>query len=348
MRPLSLRLLQAINAVASWLPTDHPRLSKSDAGVALSPFLEALRHLRQLTTAKGSDKPSAQSVRRKFRSDLLKMRVGFPVREARDMNIPGAAGALKARLYRPSDDALPLLLVYFHGGGFVVGDLDTHDDACRLLCQESGMPVLAVDYRLAPEHPFPAAVEDAEAAVRWALDHAAGLGAQAVAVGGDSAGGNLAAVTAQTLAGEGVRLLAQLLIYPGTDRTTTRLSHALFGEGFFLSQGERELFYHHYLDGQPALEADPRVSPLLKVDPGVLAPALVVTAGFDMLRDEGEAYAAHLAATGTAVTQLRFDRLGHAFINLAGVHTESRLAATQIARHWRQLCHQSSFKGESP
>ncbi|MCC2639404.1 MAG: lipase [Moraxellaceae bacterium] len=341
------RFLQAMDAVASRLPAGLALLPKNDADEPLSPFLEGLRHLRRLTAPRNAAALSPQALRERFRADLLALRVAFPVRDVRHVSIPGAGGELRARHYRPATTTvLPVLLVYFHGGGFVFGDLDTHDDACRLLCQESGMPVLSVDYRLAPEHPFPAAVQDAEAAVRWALENREALGVEAIAVGGDSAGGNLAAVTAQSLAGTGSPLLAQLLVYPGTDRSTPRASHRLFSDGYFLSRDDREFFYHHYLGGQQQLAADPRVSPLLNPAPGTLAPALMVTAGFDMLRDEGEAYAEHLRETGTRVAQMRFERLGHGFINLASVHGDSRLGLKQIAEQWRSICQQQLNRGE--
>jgi acetyl esterase len=343
-----LRVLQAMDRIATWLPERLP-LPKNDTGAALSPFLQGLRHLRRLTSA---GQISAHAMRRRFRQDMLALRIGFPVRRTEDLTIPGRAGPLAARCYWPmANSALPVLLVYFHGGGFVMGDLDTHDDACRLLCEESGMPVLAVDYRLAPEHPFPAALEDADAAVRWAFANTTRFGVDAIAIGGDSAGANLAAVTAQTLAAEGTSgrgtvLHAQLLIYPSTDRSTPRPSHRLFGEGFFLNHIDRELFYRCYLGTRPQLATDPRVSPLLNPAPGRLPPALVVTAGFDMLRDEGNAYAEHLAQHGTRVEHLRFDRLGHGFINLAGVHRDSRVATVHLARHWQALCRQPLSQGE--
>ncbi|MGH8494275.1 MAG: alpha/beta hydrolase [Moraxellaceae bacterium] len=341
------RVLQAMDAVASRLPEHLALFPKNDVNEPLSPFLEGLRHLRRLTAPRNAAALSPQALRARFRADLLALRSGFPVNDVRNLAIPGADGILRARHYVPATaTALPVLLVYFHGGGFIFGDLDTHDDACRLLCQESGMPVLSVDYRLAPEHPFPAAVQDAEAVVRWALKNLAQFGVEALAVGGDSAGGNLAAVTAQTCAATGAPLLAQLLLYPGTDRVTPRASHHLFSHGFFLSRDDREFFYHHYLNGQQQLASNPQVSPLLNPAPGSLAPALVVTAGFDMLRDEGEAYADHLQRTGTRTERMRFERLGHGFINLASVHTDSRRAVQQITAQWRSLCQQHLIHGE--
>ena len=342
-----LRFLQAVDSVSRWLPRQHLPLPRNEAGVALSPFLQGLLQLRRLATALQGGFTSAQEMRQRFRQEMLALQVGFPVQQVEEISIPGPAGPLQARLYRPaSTEALPVLLLYFHGGGFIMGDLDTHDDACRLLCQHSGMSLLAVDYRLAPEYPFPAAVEDAQAAAQWALENAARLGLQAVAVGGDSAGGNLAAVIAQTLSANSNKLLAQLLIYPGTDRSTARPSHARFGEGFFLTREDRELFYQSYLSDALTQATDPRVSPLLGQCPPDTAPALIVTAGFDMLRDEGTAYAAFLRQAGIPTEQLHFDALGHGFINLAGIHQESRQALADIASHWRLLCQHHLNRGE--
>jgi acetyl esterase len=339
------RVARGLDTLSTLLPARWQGMPVNDNGVPLAPQLHWLLRLRELTTPLAPN-PHPLEVRRGFRRDLLALRVRYPVHAVEELRVPGGAGELAARLYRPQPEgALPALLVFFHGGGFVLGDLDTHDDVCRLLCRDSGMAVLAVDYRLAPEHPFPAPVEDALAAVRWAQAHAArfGVAPAAVAVGGDSAGGNLAAVVAQLLAaagesGGGTALLGQLLVYPATDRVTVRASQQRFGRGFFLSHEDREWFYHHYLAGNPALGADVRVSPLLHPAPGRLAPALLVSAGFDMLRDEGEAYAAHLEAHGTEVELLRMEPLGHGFLSLTTVHRESEQAARHIAQAWRALC----------
>lgn len=304
----------------------------------LSPFLQVLRRLRGLGPRGGT----ALATRQRFRADMASFRVGFDIGSSQDLSIPTEHGSLAARLYRPKAPAIgaPLTL-FFHGGGFIMGDLDTHDDACRLLCEGSGMPLLAVAYRLAPEAPFPAAVDDALASAHWVLKQLDALGATGLAVGGDSAGANLAAVTAARLAQEGLHLTAQLLIYPGTDLTQERPSHAQFGKGYFLDRTERETFYAAYLRDVQARATDVRVSPLLGSVPQGIAPALVVTAGYDMLKDEGAAYARHLQPANTTVQQLHFPRLGHAFINLASVHLESRAAVAQVARAWRALAFKS-------
>ncbi len=226
------------------------------------------------------------------------------------------------------------LLVFLHGGGWTIGDLDTHDEPCRILCRHGGMHVLAVAYRLAPEHPFPAAVEDARAALDWALEHAQQLGADParVAVGGDSAGGNLATVAARliTPAREQGPVL-QILIYPAVDFTERRRSIELFGDGFFLTTGDRDWCQSNYLGGPAADLADPRASPLRAESLAGLPPAIVATAAFDPLRDEGEAYADALTAAGTPTVLRRFPGLIHGFINMTAVHRAAHDATLEIA-----------------
>ncbi len=272
-----------------------------------------------------------------LRRDALAIQ-GTPTRVAsvRPVRVDGAAGTLDARLYTPERVARPPLLVYFHGGGFVEGDLDTHDEPCRLLCRQAGQSVLSVAYRLAPEHPFPAAVEDACAAFRWAQRHADRLGADAarVAVGGDSAGATLAAVVAQS-ARDDAPPVAQLLFYPATDVPTDRPSRHLF-DGYLLPDDTRQAFFDVYTRGTDADDADPRLSPLRGRLDG-LAPAFVVTAGFDVLRDEGEAYARALEDAGTPTALYRQASLPHGFLHLTGVSPAARSAAVAVARRWRRF-----------
>jgi len=248
---------------------------------------------------------------------------------------------LRARHYAPLEPGGPHpLLVYYHGGGFLFGDLDTHDRFCRLLCRHAGAHVLAIDYRLAPEHRFPAAVEDAREALAWAYANAQRLGADParVGVGGDSAGGNLSAVVSQLAAHDGGPApVVQLLIYPATDMTRRRRSRELFAEGFLLTDSEMDWFEANYLGAERAQQDDPRASPLLAEDLSGLAPALVVTAAFDPLRDEGEEYAAALRAAGTPATLRRFAGFIHAFINTAGVSRASRDAVIEIAGATRAM-----------
>jgi acetyl esterase len=224
------------------------------------------------------------------------------------------------------------LLVFFHGGGWVYGDLDSHDAACRFLAERSGVRVVAVDYRLAPEHPFPAAYDDAVAAYRWVTEHAADLGGDPtrLAVGGDSAGGNLAALVAIEAAQARLPLAFQLLVYPGTDLSRHTESRRLFGEGFYLTGRFMDESIERYVP-ERAQRSDPRVSPLLAELPRGLAPAYVATAGFDPLRDEGEAYARHLADAGVEVELRRFADQIHGFFNIVGAGRTSRAACGEIA-----------------
>jgi acetyl esterase len=243
-------------------------------------------------------------------------------------------GDRPGRLYTPTGSpADPTgLLVFFHGGGFMYGDLDSHDAPCRFLAERAGVRVLAIDYRLAPEHPFPAAYDDAVAAYRWAVENAATLGVDPnrIAVGGDSAGGNLAAGVALDAAREGLPLAFQLLVYPATDATRQTRSFELFGSGFYLTRGFMDLANETYLPNE-ADRKDPRASPLHDEVPGGLAPAYIATAGFDPLRDEGEAYARKLCDAGVRVEMHRFPDQIHGFFNVLGPGRRSRAAMAEIA-----------------
>ena len=227
--------------------------------------------------------------------------------------------AIPLRVYRPAGVAdsrrLPVL-VYFHGGGWVIGDLETHDVLCRQLTAEAGVSVIAVDYRVAPEHKFPAAVDDAWAATRWIAAHAAELSVDAdrLAVGGDSAGGNLAAVVA-LLARDagGPRIALQILLYPVTDLASESQSYADLADGYMLTRDSMSWFRAHYLTKENDA-ADWRVSPLRARSLAGLPPALVVTAGYDPLRDEGEAYARRLREAGVSVDAVSFGGMIHGFV----------------------------------
>ena len=252
-----------------------------------------------------------------------------PIGAVRDLPV----GDRRGRLFVPTGATTPgPLLVFFHGGGWVYGDLDSHDPTCRFLAERSGVRVLAVDYRLAPEQPFPAAADDAVAAYRWVSEHAEGLGADPtrLGVGGDSAGGNLAAVTAIEAAREGLPLAFQLLVYPGTDASIHRPSRALFGHDLFLTDEFIDEVLDRYVP-DPATRADPRVSPLLAQIPANLAPAYVATAGFDPLRDEGEAYARTLSDAGVEVELRRFSDQIHGFLSVVGSECSARAASAEIA-----------------
>jgi acetyl esterase len=272
------------------------------------------------------------------RSAALMSGPPVPVHAVRHLSVAGADGPLLARHYVPMRHSLgpEPLLVWFHGGGFVVGDLDTADQPARMLCRYGDVHVLSVAYRLAPEHPFPAAVQDGLAAFAWAADHAAELGADPdrVAVGGDSAGGNLAAVVAQQARGpRGPR--AQLLVYPATDMKNRLPSADQFADGYFLSDADTTWYLDHYAGD--ADRTDPRMSPLLHPDLTGVAPALVVTAAFDVLRDHGEQYAAALKDAGTPVVLRRVPRLIHGFLNTTGINRASYEATVGIASAWRTM-----------
>ena len=255
-----------------------------------------------------------------------------PVRRVsvRELSLPGPAGAVAARLYEPLDaEAAGALMLYLHGGGWVCGSLATHDARCRFMARHARVRVLSCAYRLAPEHRFPAAVEDALAALDWTLARAEELGAGRVGVGGDSAGGNLAAV----LAGERrERVAFQLLLYPVTDLSREHPSYEAFADAPFLPAAEMRRFRGLYL-GSDADASDPRCSPLLASDLGGQPPAYVALAGFDPLYDEGATYAARLREAGVEVTVATFEGQLHGFTGIADASPSARTALVD-ACHW--------------
>jgi acetyl esterase len=248
--------------------------------------------------------------------------------------IDGPQASIPVRIYRPHPGGRPnAALVYFHGGGWTIGDLDTHDVLCRQLCLGAGVTVVSVDYRLGPEHRFPAAIDDALAAVRWAREqaHALGIDASRIALGGDSAGGNLAAVVPLLLRDAGEALPAfQLLIYPATDMRCGTPSHRTNGAGYLLTAESIAYYRGHYI-ADAAQWFDWRASPLLADDLRGLPPALVLTAGFDPLRDEGRQYADALSAAGNAAQVVCFERQIHGFITMGRVIDEATTAVDLCA-----------------
>jgi len=248
------------------------------------------------------------------------------VAEVRDYK----AGGVPMRLYRPHTAAAQVLpvLVYFHGGGWTIGDLDTHDVLCRQLAVAGGCAVVSVDYRMGPEHRFPAAVDDCIDATRHVRDHAAELGVDGrrLAVGGDSAGGNLAAVVCLALRDAGERLPAlQLLIYPATDMRAVAPSHTTNAEGYLLTADSIAWYRGQYIADE-AQWADWRASPLLAASHAGLPPALVLTAGYDPLRDEGRQYADALSAAGVPAQLVCFERQIHGFVPMGRVLDEAHTA----------------------
>ena len=307
-------------------------------GRTLDPEIQLILRLQRL------EGPAAESVsitrgRRIIDSSSRLAGGKQPIGAVTDRTIDGPGGPLALRFYTPRGlSGRSPALVFLHGGGWIYGSLETHDATCRFLAEEAQVRVIAVDYRLAPEAPFPAAVDDALAAWTWITDHAPGLGIDPdrIAIGGDSAGGNLAAVVAQQTVLAGTASPAfQLLIYPATDFFSTSRSRQTYAEGFYLSKAFMDLAEENYLVGGED-RADPRLSPLHGEVAGV-APAYVVTAGFDPLVDEGEAYVDKLRAAGVPVEHVREDGMIHGFLNMVGLGRSApkavRRAAAALQRH---------------
>jgi acetyl esterase len=298
-------------------------------GQTLAADVQLQLRLKRLARQQGAEtKPMAQA-RQVIAHDTRLVGGDQPVGSVRDL----VAGGRPARLYVPTGaSASGPLLVFFHGGGFMHGDLGTHDPACRFLAENAGVRVLAVDYRLGPEHRFPAAYDDALAAYSWAVDHAAELGAHPdrLGAGGDSAGGTLAAGVAIESARRGWPCRVQLLVYPATDARRETRSAELFADGFYLTRAYMEQANASYAGSDADLD-DPRYSPARAELPPGLAPALVFTAGFDPLRDEGEAYAQLLTDAGARVELTRFPDQIHGFFNIVGVGRSSREANRRVA-----------------
>ena len=298
-----------------------------------------VRALLEMMDAQGAPPLETQDPveARSSRLDGMKLLGGQPIELGRVENLsaPGPAGDIPLRLYANEYGGLRPALVYFHGGGFVFGNLDTHDAVCRAIAKASDAVVISVDYRLAPEHKFPAAVDDSYAATVWIAANAERLGidARRIAVGGDSAGGNLATVIAMRCRDAGgPKLAAQVLIYPVTDVSTFDTgSHRELGEGYFLTRAAMEWFTGHYLASADQ-KRHPEASPLLAPNLSGLPPALVITAEFDPLRDEGEAYAKRLQQAGVPVTITRYPGMIHGFVSMRGVLSGGRQAIREAAQ----------------
>jgi acetyl esterase len=261
------------------------------------------------------------------------------VARVEDRRIPGPAGDIPVRIYTPKASGPLPLVAYYHGGGWVIGTLDTHDAACRHLAKQAGAIVVSVDYRLAPEHKFPAAAEDCYAATCWISSHAAALGGdpKRLVVAGDSAGGNLAAVVSLMARDRGTPAIAwQLLVYPVTDSSTDTRSYRENADGYLLTKDAMVWFWDHYLR-EPGEGADPYAAPLRASSLAHLPPAMVITAEYDPLRDEGEAYARRLREAGVAVKLKRYDGIIHGFFILTGVFDEAHQAIAEAAEEIRQL-----------
>ena len=261
-----------------------------------------------------------------------------PLAKVEDRTIPGPAGEIPVRVYTPPGETTLPLLVYFHGGGWVLGGLETHDPVCRELAHGAGCVVMAVDYRLAPEHKFPAAAEDCYAAVVWAARNAADIGADPtrIAIGGDSAGGNLTCVVALMARDKGgPKLCFQLPVYPVTDHSFETASYRDNATGYLLETDGMVWFWNHYL-GAEADGAQAYASPLRAKDLRGLPPALVITAEFDPLRDEGEAYARRLQEADVPTTLRRFDGMIHGFFGMGALMDQGKTAIAEASAALRQ------------
>jgi acetyl esterase len=292
--------------------------------VPLDPDIAAfLRSLQQLDAPEPGENAVAQA-RARLRALTVDRRGPTTRLEVARVTSTALAGSVPARVYRPHTATPVPTVVYLHGGGWVAGDLDTHDVHARTLCRDLDAVVVSVDYRLAPEHRFPAAVDDAYTALTWVARHVDAFGGDParLVVGGDSAGATLSAVCAQQAHADGLELAAQLLVYPSTDMAGAYPSRAENGEGYFLTTTELHWFFEQYLGvsgsdpASAASGADPRVAPLRAKDLAGLAPAVAATAEYDPLRDEGDAYAEALRGAGVRVEHRRFDGLVHGFYGM--------------------------------
>jgi acetyl esterase len=361
------RIVRAVCGLPLWLQRALSGAPVRLDGQELAPEIQFLLRLAALvgdrSVAEGRTPAQARAENRRGAAAVAQ-RPPLPMARVESLTIPGPAGEIPGRLYAPpqptdgtivcprgtkiipsagAGDGRPLV-VYFHGGGWCVGGLDTHDGPCRFLATHSGAAVLSVEYRLAPEHPFPAAAEDALAAFRWAAGAAEELGADParIAVAGDSAGGNLAAVVsllARDL--DGPKPALQALIYPVTDVGRAHRSRDLYAEGFLLTRADMDWFERRYLgprqpaggDGHGAVPhaEDPRVAVLRAEDLAGLPPAYVATAGFDPLRDEGEDYAERMRAAGVSVALRRHPGLIHGFANMTAISRTADAAMLELA-----------------
>lgn len=254
--------------------------------------------------------------------------------DTEDAAVPGPTGDVPVRIYRPAGEGLRPTIAWFHGGGWVCGSVDQSDGTCRRLAASAGAVVVSVDYRRAPEAPFPGPLEDSLAATRWCAGHAADLGGDPwrLVVGGDSAGGNLAAAVALAARDAGAPTIAfQVLVYPVTDAACSQPSHEENGSGYLLTNAGMRWFWDHYLGDRPGACDDPLASPLCARDLSGLPPAHVITAEFDPLRDEGEAYARRLEEAGVEVTCSRYDGMLHGFFGMGLLFDEADRALDEVA-----------------
>jgi len=305
--------------------------------MALDPQIEYVLGLIEQSPYPELHTVSAEEARQIFEATAPALNVRPEgIFRSEDRWIHGVEGKIRIRIYTPHEPApgelLPIL-VFYHGGGFVIGSLDSYDNLCRAIANRTDCIVVSVDYRLAPEHKFPAAVDDALEAYQWVIDHAGELDGDAgrMAIGGDSAGGNITAVTAIGIRDEGYMApLLQILIYPVAGGAPETPSHYEFAEGLLLTRASILWFYDQYLD-RPEDATDPRFAPLLADDLSDLPPALVIVAGHDPLRDEGIAYADRLGQAGVEAELVNYEGMVHGFLSLADAVDQGKLAIDRVA-----------------
>jgi acetyl esterase len=300
--------------------------------MALDPQIEPIVDAVNRAAASAPPEPTTEERRQGYLALSQFAGAGPELDEVTDTSIPGPAGDIAVRIYR--NEGARGLFVFYHGGGYCIGDLDTHDEVCRQLASQAACTVMAVDYRLAPEHPFPAGVEDAWAALQYADSHRDELGGSGsrIVVGGDSAGGSLAAVVSLMARDAGIGLAAQLLVYPGTRLDDDSPSLHANGTGYVLEAKTMEWFFESYA----ADPTDWRASPIYADSHEGLAPALVITAEYDPIRDQGRDYAQTLRDPGVEVTHTDYSGMVHVFFQLGPLVDKGAQAVSEVARFARK------------
>ncbi|MDA0962027.1 MAG: alpha/beta hydrolase fold domain-containing protein, partial [Proteobacteria bacterium] len=327
----------------NWSPRREEKVQATDHLIGLDPTIRAIMFSPDAANSPNMAEMSPPEARAYYRALVGKLEAPLSLTCPSEDRVMQLAGRdLAYRIYRPADDTNAPAMVFFHGGGWVIGDLDTHDNTCRALALGSGVCVISVDYRLAPEHAFPAAVEDAHDAFVWVSRNAdsLGLNPDRIGIGGDSAGGNIAAAATLMLRDQaGPTCAWQLLVYPAVTALRDTQSGHDFSKGFGLDTEITDWFAAQYLQTDPDA-TDPRLSPLLAENHADLPPAFVATAGFDPLRDEGQSYAERLASAGVKVEYRNYSDLVHGFARWAGLVPSARAALTEIANGLKSLAGQ--------
>ena len=312
----------------------HQKNSNLDQNSELDPQVKLLISKMEKLNAPPLNQLSPEQARENMNAATALAGPPEPVALINNIRIPGPSGEIPIRIYKPENDGPFPALIYYHGGGWVTCSLDTHDNICRSFSNRARCVVASVDYRLAPEHKFPAAIDDAYYAAKWIFDNAKSIDCDStrIAVGGDSAGGNLAAVVSILSRDRGIPdLIFQLLLYPVTDISNTNtVSYENFAEGCWLTKADMEWFRDHYLEKEDDCK-NIHASPLLAKDLSGLPNAFIITAGFDVLRDEGEAYAQRLQQAGVSAYLSRYNSMIHGFLSMDGVIDKAKDAINEAA-----------------